>query len=562
MIAFLAHLYEAGVKGPHLVVVPGSTLENWLREFHNFCPGLRVEPYYGGQKERGDLQAHITKHLKDINVVVTTYDMATKPDDNHFLKELEFVACIYDEGHALKNSQSLRYKRLMKISAQFRLLLTGTPLQNNLQELVSLLAFIMPTVFRSKRHELQYIFKYKAKTSDGDNSALLSTRRVTRARSMMTPFILRRKKWQVLKHLPAKNTRVEYCELTPNQKNIYDEEDRKARKLLLEREHAQGDAKSKNAKKTKTADGKVKGNDMMDLRKAAIHPLLFRRIYNDSKILKMSKAYAKESSCDYNPDLGFEDMTVMTDHELHRFCNIHDSVSQYTLTGDEWMDSGKVTKLVELLQKFKANGDRTLVFSQFTMVMNILEEVFETENIPYCRLDGQTKMEDRQELIDQFYKDESISVFMLSTKAGGAGINLACANKVVIFDSSFNPQEDVQAENRAHRVGQKREVEVVRLVTRGTVEEKIFALGKSKLALDAKVAGEGVETKGEDGAAVEKEGAAMVASMWRDELLQKNTEAVVEAEDVSRRSKRSGADLKDEFLEGLKARGLDVSAAK
>jgi SWI/SNF-related matrix-associated actin-dependent regulator of chromatin subfamily A containing DEAD/H box 1 len=154
------------------------------------------------------------------------------------------------------------------------------------------------------------------------------------------------------------------------------------------------------------------------------------------------------------------------------------------------MNSGKVEKLVELLKKFKENGDRCLIFSQFTSVMDILEWVLQSIDMPFFRMDGSTPIAQRQDMLDEFYADTSIPVFMLSTKSGGAGINLACANKVIIFDSSFNPQDDIQAENRAHRVGQIRDVEVVRLVTRGTVEEQIHALGVSKLELDKMVAGE------------------------------------------------------------------------
>lgn len=164
------------------------------------------------------------------------------------------------------------------------------------------------------------------------------------------------------------------------------------------------------------------------------------------------------------------------------------------------MDSGKVDKLCELLSRFKEDGDRTLVFSQFTKVMDILERVLENQQIGFVRLDGQTSVEDRQSILDAFHERTEIPVFLLSTKAGGAGINLACANKVIIFDSSFNPQEDVQAENRAHRVGQSRSVEVIRLVTRETIEEQIHALGQTKLALDQAVVGEdaGDSKKGEE----------------------------------------------------------------
>lgn len=188
----------------------------------------------------------------------------------------------------------------------------------------------------------------------------------------------------------------------------------------------------------------------------------------------------------------------------------------FLLQHDEWMDSGKVTKLVSLLKTYKANGDRVLVFSQFTMVMNILEAVMETEDMRFFRLDGSTNMNERQPMIDQFTDDPDITVFLLSTKAGGAGINLAAANKIVIFDSSFNPQEDIQAENRAHRVGQKRDVEVVRLVTKGSIEEKIHALGETKLALDDRVAG--VVVDGGDEKKAEKQGERLVEDMMIGEI--------------------------------------------
>ncbi|KAK5013351.1 DNA-dependent ATPase fun30, partial [Cryomyces antarcticus] len=206
--------------------------------------------------------------------------------------------------------------------------------------------------------------------------------------------------------------------------------------------------------------------------------------------------------------------------------------------------------------KHKANGDRTLVFSQFTTVMNILEAVLETLDIKYFRLDGQTPIPTRQDMLDEFYKDSSIPVFMLSTKAGGSGINLACANKVIIFDSSFNPQDDVQAENRAHRVGQTREVEVVRLVTKGTIEEQIHALGTSKLALDDRVAGEGVSA--EDEKKAEGDGLAMVEKMLLEGMKTEDKDTVAGETESSTGS----GDMKTDFLNGLKRAGLDVSTVE
>ena len=229
---------------------------------------------------------------------------------------------------------------------------------------------------------------------------------------------------------------------------------------------------------------------MMALRKASIHPLLFRRLYDDDTIRKMSKAAVKLAEFrESNTDLVFEDMTVMTDHELNYFCRQHlGPMTPFLLKGDEYMSSGKAAKMTDLLLQWKASGDRALVFSQFTMVLDILESVLREIDIKFSRLDGSTKIDDRQRLIDDYHEDSSIPVFLLSTKAGGAGINLACANKVIVFDQSFNPQDDIQAENRAHRVGQTKPVEVIRLVTTGTIEEQIVALGETKLMLEQRVA--------------------------------------------------------------------------
>jgi SWI/SNF-related matrix-associated actin-dependent regulator 1 of chromatin subfamily A len=542
VIAFISHLKQQNVPGPHLIVVPGSTLENWLREFQRFSPELKehVEPYYGLQAARREQQETILANLHDIYVIVTTYDLAYKPDDNKFLRRCKPQACIYDEGHVLRNSNTARYKSLMRIPAKCRLLLTGTPLQNSLRELASILAFIMPDIFREVEDDLAVVFKLKAKVKEADtHAALLSEQRIERARSMLAPFILRRKKAQVLKHLPKKTTRVEYCELTESQSKLYSIQLERQKQVLLDR--ANGIPNTEHT------------NVMMRLRQAAIHPLLFRSHYDDKTIRKISKACLKEEAfMNSNPDVIYEELELYQDYQCHQLATKYPkALGKFALKKEEWMDSGKVQKLAELLKRFKANGDRTLVFSQFTSIMDILQWVLDTLDISYCRLDGQTPISQRQDLLDEFYRDESISVFMLSTKSGGAGINLAAANKVVIFDSSFNPQDDIQAENRAHRVGQTREVEVVRLVTKGTVEEQIHALGVSKLELDKMVAGEEGEAPAKKAdkeklSAAEEMGLEAVEKMMMDQLKSKD---------------KDGADMKEEFLDGLKKAGLDMSAA-
>lgn len=512
VISFLAHLLEKGVNGPHLVVVPASTLENWLREFSLFCPKLKTMPYYAGQAVRAQIRQEIEDNRDDINVVVTTYTIAKAKVDAAFLRSMDFNVCVYDEGHMLKSSKSLLYEKLIRIPAKFRLLLTGTPLQNNLQELTSLLGFILPSVFHEKKSDLEYIFSAKAKTAVDTHSSFLSARRIARAKSMLTPFVLRRKKHQVI-DLPAKTARVEFCEMDERQKEIYREQIETVKQLNADR------AAGKKRPGSKTS------NILMKLRQAAIHPLFYRRLYTDTTLSRMSKACLKEEKWSQSdPDQIFSELCAYNDFECHTLCTSNPkSLGRFALKNDEWMNSGKIDRLSKILKGFTENGDRALVFSQFTMVMDILEQVLETLNIKFFRLDGTTSVEDRQTTLDAFYEQVEIPVFLLSTKAAGAGINLACANKVVIFDSSFNPQEDIQAENRAHRVGQTREVEVVRIVTKDTIEEQMYALGQTKLALDQKVAGEDEDGSGRKS---EEAGMKVVESLLLTEMKDKGDEKV------------------------------------
>ena len=556
VIAFLAYLRESDVRGPHLVIVPGSTLENWLREFNNFCPDLRVEPYYGKQDERISLRYRLEADMENINVIVTTYDMAAKKDDIRFLRrKINPNVCVYDEGHQLKNSSSERYKSLMAIPASFRLLLTGTPLQNNLKELMSLLAFILPELFSECQDDLSAIFKHKAKLSrSGERSGLLSAPRIARARAMMTPFILRRKKYQVLKQMSRKTSRIEYCEMGESQRRLYDSIALKMNKTF-----------------TNVTDSKTKSNILMSLRQAAIHPMLLRCKYTDDILHRIAGAYVKRHH-DSRADYVFEDLAVMTDFELHRFCSTkepHHTLSKFAFQSDEaWMQSAKVMALLRLLKGFRDNGHRTLLFSQFTMVMDILELVFGLEGIDFYRLDGSTPISQRQELVDSFQNEEGTgcSLFMLSTKAGGLGLNLTAADRVVIFDAGFNPHDDVQAENRAHRVGQTKDVEVIRLVAKNTIEEQILSLTRSKLALDERVAGE----ESVEGANYEDRGRQLVEHMMMDELdlerREKPSGFVLggsKMKDITHDTKHPAAkrDVSELFRTGLEAGGLDMSTA-
>lgn len=503
VISFMAHLKATSdKKQPHLVVVPSSTLENWLREFHKFCPDIIVQAYYGSQAEREDLRYELQE--MDYDVLVTTYNLATgAPPDFKFLKNQHFDMIVYDEGHMLKNSNSERYNKLMRLKADFRLLLTGTPLQNNLKELVSLLAFMLPNLFVEKREDLQGLFNKKASVDSTDNyNPLLSQQAINKAKTMMTPFVLRRKKQQVLKYLPGKTHEIIKCEMTPTQRQIYDDyiTQGKATKLERERRKKLVGKEADEARKSPVASS---SNVMMSLRKASMHPLLFRRLYTDELLETMATKIMKEPEyVSANKHYIYEDMQVMSDYELNALCaKFPKSLGSYVLEKDKWLDSGKVMVLLDVLNKVIERKEKVLVFSLFTQMLDILEKVLSFSNITFLRLDGQTSVDTRQDIIDRFYEDETIPVFLLSTKAGGFGINLVAANNVVIFDQSFNPHDDKQAEDRAHRVGQTNEVQVTKLISEGTIDENILMLAENKLQLDQSISNEANESKFEEKAA-------------------------------------------------------------
>jgi SWI/SNF-related matrix-associated actin-dependent regulator 1 of chromatin subfamily A len=499
VIAFLSHLKKKKYAGPHLIVVPSSTLENWLREFEKFSPSLKIIPYYGSLDEREELR-HVLYEDDDYDVIVTTYNLTMGKLDAPFLQSLNFNTIVYDEGHMLKNATSDRYKKLTKLRTNFRLLLTGTPLQNNLKELISLLDFILPEIFDSKLPKLELLFDQKATTKTekdkiaGENyNPLMSEQAINKARVMMSPFVLRRTKAQVMKDLPKKHTTIEYCELVPSQLKIYQEELKIVEEIRAEKARRKL-MKESEIKKLPPITGK-NTNILMTLRKACLHPLLFRRLYTDPMLKIMSKMIMKNSSyAEANQQFIYEDMQVMTDFELTQLCHAFpNELGKFVLKQNIYEESGKVKKLVEMLIQIINRGEKVLIFSLFTQVLDILEKVLSLHNWKFLRLDGGTMVETRQSIIDKFYEDKTIPIMLLSTKAGGFGINLVCATNVIIYDQSLNPHDDRQAEDRAHRVGQTKEVHVTRLIVKDTIEENILHMAFNKLQLDNSMMSQNVE---------------------------------------------------------------------
>nr|XP_055024873.1 SWI/SNF-related matrix-associated actin-dependent regulator of chromatin subfamily A containing DEAD/H box 1A isoform X1 [Misgurnus anguillicaudatus] len=478
-IAFLAHLYEKGIKGPHLITVPSSTLDNWVRELGLWCPSLKVLVYYGSVEDRRYLRQEILSNLIDFNIIVSTYNLTIGNDhDRSLFRKLKLKYAIFDEGHMLKNMKSLRYRHLMTINAEHRLLLTGTPLQNNLLELMSLLNFIMPSMFSSSNSQISKMFS----TRSSEDESSFHKERIAQAKLIMKPFILRRVKRDVLKELPPKVEKIEMCPMSEAQQKLYE-------KLF------------KKLKRTPSGEKQELCNVMMQLRKMANHPLLHRQYYTSEKLALMSQAMLKEPThFDADPALIQEDMEVMSDFELHNLCKEYTSISTFQLEKKLILDSGKFALLTKLLAKLKENGDRVVLFSQFTMVLDIVEILLKHLDHQFVRLDGSTPMAERIGLIDKYNTNPEIFVFLLSTRAGGQGINLASANTVILHDIDCNPFNDKQAEDRCHRMGQTRTVQVIKLISKDSIEACMLRVGQEKLKLEQDM----TTDEGEDGAMTEQ----------------------------------------------------------
>jgi len=295
---------------------------------------------------------------------------------------------------------------------------------------------------------------------------------VAQAKRIMKPFVLRRLKKDVLQQLPAKHDHVIKVDLMEDQRQLYNDSF-----VNCSKQFKQSDA------------GSQYSNILMLLRKAANHPLLLRSHYKDDVLLKMAKKYCKDPGHrDSEPDLVFEDMTVMSDFELHCLCREEQRLADHCLSKEILLKSGKFVYLDSLLPRLKEKNCRVLLFSQFTMVMDIIEVYLSDRRHRYLRLDGQTSVVDRQSLTDKFNGDPDIFVFLLSTKAGGLGINLTSANVVILHDVDFNPYNDKQAEDRCHRVGQTRVVTVYRLIAKDTIEEGVLQCAQNKLRLERDMA--------------------------------------------------------------------------
>uniref|UniRef100_A0A3B5KLK3 Chromodomain helicase DNA binding protein 3 n=1 Tax=Xiphophorus couchianus TaxID=32473 RepID=A0A3B5KLK3_9TELE len=479
-IVFLYSLFKEGhTKGPFLVSAPLSTIINWEREFEMWAPDFYVVTYTGDKDSRAIIRENEFTFDDSIktgkkafklrapikfHVLLTSYELVTI--DQTALKSIEWACLVVDEAHRLKNNQSKFFRRLNDYKIDYKLLLTGTPLQNNLEELFHLLNFLTPNRFNN----LEGFLEEFADISKEDQ--------IKKLHDLLGPHMLRRLKADVFKNMPAKTELIVRVELSPMQKKYY--------KLIL--------TKNFEALNSKGGGNQVSLlNIMMDLKKCCNHPYLF----------PVASMEAQKT-----PSGAYEGSALTK-------------------------ASGKLTLLQKMLRKLKDQGHRVLVFSQMTKMLDLLEDFLDYEGYKYERIDGGITGALRQEAIDRFNAPGACQFcFLLSTRAGGLGINLATADTVIIFDSDWNPHNDIQAFSRAHRIGQANKVMIYRFVTRASVEERITQVAKRKMMLTHLVVRPGLGSK-----------AGSMTKQELDDILKFGTEELFKDEGEGEEMTRVGMDF-------------------
>ncbi|XP_004498207.1 protein CHROMATIN REMODELING 19 [Cicer arietinum] len=483
-LTLLNHLHND--SGPHLIVCPASVLENWERELKRWCPSFSVLQYHGAARTAycKELSSLSKSGLPPpFNVLLVCYSLFERhspqqKDDRKILKRWKWSCVLMDEAHALKDKNSFRWKNLMSVArnANQRLMLTGTPLQNDLHELWSMLEFMMPDIFASEDVDLK-------KLLSAEDRDLIS-----RMKSILGPFILRRLKSDVMQQLVQKTQQVEYVIMEKQQDHAYKEAIEEYRTISQARLTKCSDLNSKNV--LEVLPRRQINNYFVQFRKIANHPLLIRRIYSDEDVVRFARKLHPIGAFGFECTLDrvIEELKSYNDFSIHRLL-LHYGINDKKgiLSNKYVMLSAKCRALAELLPSLKKNGHRVLIFSQWTSMLDILEWALDVIGLTYKRLDGSTQVAERQTIVDTFNNDTSIFACLLSTRAGGQGLNLTGADTVVIHDMDFNPQIDRQAEDRCHRIGQTKPVTIYRLVTKGTVDENVYEIAKRKLGLDAAV---------------------------------------------------------------------------
>ncbi|KAG6405487.1 hypothetical protein SASPL_133077 [Salvia splendens] len=387
--------------------------------------------------------------------IVTQVSILEQKEDRKILRHWKWSCVLMDEAHALKDKNSFRWKNLKSVArnSRQRLMLTGTPLQNDLHELWSLLEFIMPGLFETGDVNLKKLCNATASSEDAEGTGVISS-----------PYV------------------IEYVCMGKEQEDAYKE--------AIENYRAISQARFLKSSETSLSASVI-----------ANHPLLVRCAYTDDDVLRIAKMMHPKGVFGFECTLErvVEELKSYNDFSIHRLLLFYGVTDlKGTLSDEHAMVSAKCRALGELLPKLNRAGSRILIFSQWTSMLDILEWTLDVIGVTYRRLDGSTQVKERQTIVDTYNKDTSILACLLSTRAGGQGLNLIGADTVIIHDMDFNPQIDRQVEDRCHRIGQTKPVTIYRLVTKGTVDENVYEIAKRKLTLDAAVLESGVvEDEGE-----------------------------------------------------------------
>lgn len=442
-ISTLAYLFQhAKVQGPFLVVAPLTTLGHWQREVQT-CTTMNVVVYTGGQKDRDIIEEHEFYYsgcgpskrsqkadYEDVkfHVLLTSYDIALK--DVNVLKQIRWAAAVFDEAHRLKAHNAQTRNALASLDIDWKLLLTGTPIQNNMGELYGILNFLDAKQYKSIENFYENF--------GGGNGVPPTVEQIQAVQNALKPVLLRRMKEDV-ETLPEKEEVIIWVAMTTEQAAYYKAIFTKQVGSLL------AGASNKNLCNLR--------NLAMELRKVCCHPFLCNGLEDDM---------------------------------LARRAMVHGHLHSQQVADMLVKGSGKMLLLNKLLPKLKAEGHKVLIFSQFRIMLDLIEDYLNAAGYPFERVDGAVKGRDRQQAIDRFSKgdDENTFVFLLSTRAGGQGITLTAADTVIIYDSDWNPQNDLQAMARCHRIGQKKEVMVYRLICQDTYEKHVFECASRKYGLD------------------------------------------------------------------------------
>lgn len=394
-------------KTPAVVICPASVLHNWRREAEKFVPHLKVLVLESGLA-RHTLRKQIPQH----DLIITNYSLLRR--DLEALQKFEFSAIILDEAQYIKNPAAQVTKSVKQLQATQRLALTGTPLENRLLDLWSIVDFVQPGYLGNQN---KFTEVYEPKGEDADNQQKIARKRLS---AKLRPLLLRRLKTQVAKDLPERIDERRDCELTEEQRKLYLAELRRSRDQVFKAMKQKGLAKSKM-------------------------------------------------------------------HVLAALTRLRQICCHPELVGSD-AGSGKTDTLIELLEPLLAEGQKVLLFSQFVQMLHILDKECKARDLPTYLLTGQTK--NRMEIVNAFQNDPEASVFLLSLRAAGTGLNLTTASYVVLYDPWWNPAVEAQAIDRSHRIGQTQTVNAYRLISPGTVEEKIWELQQRKAQTISDVLGE------------------------------------------------------------------------